>query len=114
MGHHARKLRLIVRGFDRSAIYKHISARQGKRIDGFVVHAMKFEGVLHSTRGQLLRQPRAQLCQVSIDSWGIAKRQLLFRIGGSSLAEGDVVLGRKLVPARFELRPLRRRTRNQK
>ena len=72
--HYASKLRLIVSGLDRAAVHKHVSAGQGKRVDGLVIHAMKFERVLHSARWQLLRQARAQLCQVSIHFWRIARR----------------------------------------
>src|SRR6266849_4285908 len=112
--HHSRELRLIVRGFDRAAVHKHVSSRQSKSIDGFVIHAVKFERILHAARGQLLRQPRAQFCQVSIDLRRVAKRQLLLSTRGSPLAKGYVILRRKPVPARFELSPLRRRVRNQK
>src|SRR6266478_3744016 len=48
MRHHCGELRFIIRGFDRAAVYEHISARQRKSIDGFVVHAMKFERILHT------------------------------------------------------------------
>ena len=107
MCHHSRELCLIVRGFDRAAVHKHKSAGQGKGVDGFVIHAMKFERVLYPTRGQLLRQTHANLCQVSIDLRCVAKRQLLFSIGGGSFAEVYVLLRGELVPARPELCPLR-------
>ena len=109
---HSSELRLIVRCFDRSAVHKHVSAGQSKSIDGFVVHAMKFEGILHSTCRQLLRQPRAKLRQVGINPRCVARRQQLFSIRGCSLAEAYVVLRRKLVPTLFELRSLRRCVRN--
>src|SRR5258708_34879375 len=108
MCHHSSELRLIVRGFDNAAVHKHISAGQRKGIDGLIVHAMKFERIRHTTRGQLLIQTRAELCQVRIHPRCIAKRQLLLRIGGGSFAEGYVVLRRKPVPARLELCPLRK------
>ena len=111
--HHACKLCLVVSGFDRSTVHKHVAAGQSKRVDGFVIHAMKFERILHSASRQLLRQARAQLCQVGIDFWRVAKRQLLFRIRRCSLAESYIVLGRKFVPACLELCPLRRSARNQ-
>src|SRR5712692_1111131 len=113
MGHHSCELRLIVRGFDNAAVHKHISAGQRKGIDGFIVHAMKLEWILHATCGQLLRQTRAEFCQVGIHLRCVAKRQLLFSIGGGSLAESYVVLRREPVPARFELCPLRKCDRNQ-
>jgi len=74
MCHHSSELCLIVSGLDRAAVHKHKSAGQSKGIDGFVIHAMKFERVLYPTRGQLLRQTRANLCQVSIDLRCVAKR----------------------------------------
>ncbi len=114
MRHHCRELCFIVRGFDCAAVYEHISAGQRKSIDGFIVHAMKFEWILHAARGQLLRQARAQLCQVSIHLRRVAKRQLLFRIGGGSLAEGNVVLWRKPVPAWLKGSSLPRCAGNQK
>src|SRR5258708_10596346 len=113
MGYHSSALRLIVRGCDNAAVHKHISAGQRKGIDGLIVHAMKFERIRHTTRGQLLIQPRAELCQVRIHPRCIAKRQLLLRIGGGSFAEGYVVLRRKPVPARFELCPVRGCNRNR-
>ena len=114
MGHHSSELGLIVRSFDRATVYEYISSGQRKSIDGFIIHAMKFERILHAARGQLLRQTRTQLCQVSIDFRCVAKRQLLFRICGRSLAKGDVLLWRKLIPARFERSSLRRHAWNQK
>src|SRR5260370_29110502 len=113
MGHHMSEVGLIVRGFDNAAVHKHISAGQRKGIDGLIVHAMKFERIRHTTRGQLLIQTRAELCQVRIHPRCIAKRQLLLRIGGGSFAEGYVVLRGEPVPARLELCPLRERARNQ-
>src|SRR6266852_8469399 len=110
---HTSELRLIVRGFDGAAVHKHISAEQSKSIDGLVIHAMKFEGVLYATRGQLLRQTRAQFRQVGIDPRCIAERQLLSGIRGSALAKSYVVLRRKLVPTLPEFRSLRQRARNQ-
>src|SRR5258708_34946702 len=112
--HHSSELRLIVRDFDRATVHKNISAGQCKGIDRFVVHAMKFEWILHAARGQLLRQTRPQLRQVSIDLRCVAKRQLLFRLRGGALAEIDVVLGGEPVPARLEWCPLRRCLRNLK
>jgi hypothetical protein len=73
---------------------------------------MEFERILHATRGQLLGQTRTQLCQVSIDLRCIAKRQLLFGIGGGSLAETYIVLRGEPVPPRFELSSLCRRASN--
>src|SRR6267154_1133241 len=106
MCHHSSELCLIVRGFNRAAVHKHKSAGQSKGVDGFVIHAMKFERVLHPTRGQFLRQTRANLCQVSIDLRSVAMRKLLFSLGGSSFAEAYILVRGELVPARPKLCPL--------
>ena len=114
MREHARELRLRVRGFNRSAVHKHEASGQREGVDCLVVDAMELEGILHAAGRQLLRQTRTQLCQVSIHLRCVAKRQLLFRIGGRSLAKGDVLLWGELVPAWFKRGSLRGRVRHQK
>ena len=46
--HDSRQLRFVVGHLDGSAINENVSSGQGERVDGLVVHAMKFKGILHS------------------------------------------------------------------
>src|SRR5260370_22904531 len=105
--HHCSELRLIVRSFDRAAIYEHITGGQRECIDGLVIHAMKFEWILHSASRQLLHQTGPKLCQISIHPWSIAERQLLLSVRGRPLAKAYIFLWRKLVPSWLERRALR-------
>src|SRR5579859_4504385 len=102
MSHHARKLRFVVRHLNGSAIDENISARQRERIDGLVVYAMEFEGILHSIRRQLGDEPHSQLRKISIDFGVIAKWQLFPSIRGRSLADFDVLLRSEHVPSGFQ------------
>ena len=107
MRHHCRKLRFVVRRFDYAAIDKYISAGQGKRIDGLVVHAMKFKWVLHATRRKFGRQAHPELCKVGVHFGSIAQRQLLRGVQRGLLAQLNVLLRGEHVPSGLELRALR-------
>jgi hypothetical protein len=104
--HNRGKLCFVVRHFDSTAIDENIAAGQRKRVDGLIVDAVKFERVLHSSRGKFRGQSRPELGQVSIHFGIIAKRQLPLRIGSRPFSDFDVLLRRKHVPARLELCPL--------
>src|SRR6266849_5649603 len=114
MGYHASQLRLIVSRFDSAPKHKHVAPRQRERVHGFVIHTMKLPGILHAPRGQLGRQLEPQLRQISVHTVILAERQLALSILGRLLAQVDILLRRKHVPAGFELCPLRSYARRPK
>ena len=67
---------------------------------------MKLEWILHSARGKLLRQARAELGQISINPGSIAERQLFLSICRGSFPEADVLLRSERVPSWPKLRAL--------
>ena len=61
MRHHRSELRFIVGYLDGSAVDEHITAGQGKRVDGLVIHAMKFERIRYSASRELGCHPHSEL-----------------------------------------------------
>jgi len=107
MRHHACELRFVVGGLDRAAIDEHVAAGQGKRINGLVVNTMKLKRVLHAAGGKFCRQSQTKLRQVSVYLGVIAEWQLPLGVRCGAFAQVDILLGRKHIPARFELGSLR-------
>src|SRR5215471_7368052 len=112
MGHHPRELRFVIGRLNRAAIHKHVSSRQGKRVDGPIVDTMEFPWVGRAMRIEMRHKLHPELSQVSIYLGGVTYGQLSDCLGRVFFPHGNVLLHRKQVPSWFQLSPLRKGGRN--
>jgi hypothetical protein len=83
VGHHARELRFVVRGFDGTAIDEDETAGQRECVYGLVVHAVKFLRIVNAAGIQMLGETLAELGEISIDLGVVAHGHFLLDFAGS-------------------------------
>src|SRR5215469_14822348 len=103
MGHHGGKLCFVVSGLDRASVYENKATREGKRVDGLVVNAMKLPGIGEAGGVQMLHETFSDFREISIHSRIIAHRHRPLDLIGRLAAQLNVLLGSEGIDSRLEL-----------
>src|SRR3974377_516941 len=101
MSHHSGKLCFVVGGLYRASVYENKSTRKSKRVDGLVVHAVEFPGILDPPGIEMLDQMLPDFGQIGVHLGVVAHWHGLLDLIGRLAAELNVLLRSKRIDSRL-------------
>src|SRR5437879_8821526 len=110
--HYTGQLSLSVSSLQNAAVDVNEPTRQRERVDGTVVDELEL--ILKIMVRRVRRQAATQAVQIGVDSRVVQHGNLALSVAGNLPAELGVLLRRKQVPARLQLRAFRPSQRRQR